>query len=524
MALEPPELIGSVGWFMQRTLVWPWHGRVQNGSLYLPTGEERQYTSLPSSVTSAFGPGDNHRIVVPGMEPLSAEETARTPAGGEYWAGRALVTAGILYNQQIGWIYQAKDGSRWAVNFGNRAISAGASTFSLTFTRFGEFGVPAQTFTRSFTVGIGQLSVQDRVTFSVNLGGQGSVCMRLHAVSDTGQNVILAWMAYNNEGQPSIDSMPRAYAFLKLSLEGSGEGLLVTQDLLYGPDQVRVDDDYPNQSYYSIESAGSTMIEKDREPILDENGAEVGHMVTYEYSTEVTLKSQPNAGLYFFPGPVEFTRLQSWIVAVGFVGEEPTPCTLNCSLTASRAMVGLNFVTDTDQVQREFYTGQVDIVQPGAGHVSGGGSSGGSITVSWESAGASWASSVSFSTVSQVVGDNVTNLQIFNGEKNTYPNQGYGAVGFLGDGSLWTDEANKVLVSAGLGVSSSQWKFDFYSNNLLGLSYRKNNEAYQFIGGLTIDGLAAQAGAYPSAVRNYGSYQPFSKQLVIGSSTPVNWV
>jgi hypothetical protein len=509
---------------MQRTLVWPWHGRLQNGSLVLPNGEQRQYAGLSTSVTAAFGPGDNHRIVVPGIEPLSPEEIARAPAGGEYWAGRALVTAGILYNQQIGWIYQAKDGSRWAVNFGNRAISAGSSTFSLTFTRFGEFGSSAETFTRSFSAPIGQLSVKDRAKFSVELGGQSNVTMRLHAVSDTGQNVVLAWMAYNNEGQASIDSMPRAYAFLKLSLDGSGEGLLVTQDLLYGPDQVRVDGDYPNQSYYSIESAGSTMIEKDREPILDENGAEVGHTVTYEYSTEVTLKSQPNAGLYFFPGPVEFTRLQSWIVAVGFVGEEPVPCTLKCSLSASRSMVSLNLVTDTDQIQREFNTGHIDIVQPGAGHIAGGGSSGGSLNVSWESAGTTWAKSITFSTVSQVENDTVTNLQIFDGEENTYPNQGYGSVGFLGDGSLWTDEANKVLVSSGLGISIRQWKFDFYSNNLLGLSYRKNTEAYQFIGGLTIDGLVAQAGAYPSAVRNYGSYHPFSQQLVIGSSTPVNWV
>jgi hypothetical protein len=410
------------------------------------------------------------------------------------------------------------------VNFGTRTVSAASSTFSLVFTRFGEFGIPAETFTRSFSVAIGQLSTTDRLKFSVNLGGQSNVNMRLHAVSDTGQNVVLAWMAYNNEGQANIDSMPRAYAFLKLSLEGSGEGLLVTQDLLYGPDQVRVDGDYPNQSYYSIDSTGTSMIEKDREPILDENGVEVGHTVTYEYSTDVNLKSELNAGLYFFPGPVEFTRLQSWIVAVGFVGEEPMPCSLKCSLTASRAMVGLNFVTDTDQIQREFNTGHVDIVQPGAGHVSGGGSSGGSLTVSWESAGETWASSITFSTVSQVEGDNVINLQTFNGEENTYPNSGYGAVGFLGDGSLWTDEANKVLVSAGLGISISQWKFDFYSNNLMGLSYRKNAEAYQFIGGLTIDGLVAQTGAYPSAVRNYGSYHPFSQQLVIGSSTPVNWV
>jgi hypothetical protein len=509
---------------MQRTLVWPWHGRLQNGSLVLPNGEQRQHAGLSTSVTAAFGPGDNHRIVVPGIEPLSPEEIARAPAGGEYWAGRALVTAGILYNQQIGWIYQAKDGSRWAVNFGTRAVAAASSTFSLVFTRFGEFGSSAETFTRSFNVAIGQLSTKDRAKFSVDLGGQSNVTMRLHAVSDTGQNVIITWSAFNNEGQANVDSMPRAYAFLRLSLDGSGADLQVAQDLLYGPDQVRVDGDYPVQSYFSIESVGNSMLEKDREPILDENGAEVGHTVTYEYSTDVTLKSQPNAGLYFFPGPVQFTRLQSWIVAVGFVGEEPMPCTLKCSLTASRAMVGLNYVTDTDQIQREFNTGEVDIVQSGAGHVSGTGSSGGSLTVSWESAGATWASSVTFSTVSQVEGDGVTNLQIFNGEENTYPNSGYSAVGFLGDGSLWTDEANKVLVSAGLGISISQWKFDFYSNNLMGLSYRKNTEAYQFIGGLTIDGLIAQTGAYPSAVRNYGSYQPFSQQLVIGSSTPVNWV
>lgn len=509
---------------MQRTLVWPWHGRIQNGSLVLPNGEERQYAGLSTSVTAAFGPGDNHRIVVPGIEPLSAEETAHTPTGGEYWAGRALVTAGILYDQQIGWIYQAKDGSRWAVNFGTRTVSAASSAFSLTFSRFGEFGIPAETLTRSFSVAIGQLSTKDRLKFSVELGGLSNVTMRLHAVSDTGQNVIIAWSAYNNEGQANIDSMPRAYAFLHLSLDGSGTDLQVTQDLLYGPDQVRVDGDYPVQSYYSIESAGSSMVEKDREPILDENGAEVGHTVTYEYSTDVTLKSEAIAGLNFFPGPVEFMRLQSWIVAVRFVGEEPMPCILKCSLNASRAMVGLKYVTDTDQIQREFNTGAVDIVQLGAGHVAGSGSSGGSIAVSWDSAGATWESAITFSTASEVVGNSVTNLQIFNGEQNTYPNQGYNAVGMLGDGSLWTDEANKVLVSAGLGISISQWKFDFYSNNLMGLSYRKNAEAYQFIGGLTIDGLVAQTGAYPSAVRNYGSYHPFSQQLVIGSSTPVNWV
>lgn len=510
---------------MQRTLVWPWHGRVQNGSVYLADGTTKPYVSLPTSVYEAFGPGDNHRIVVPGVDPLTEEEKARTPTGGTYWAGRALVAAGTLYGRQVGWIYQADDGSRWAVNFVSRLVAASSSSFELAFTRFGEWGVPEEVVSRQFNVAIGQLSVQDRARyFFASLGGVGNASLRLHALSDTGKTSVLSWVAFNNQGSASIDPLPRVYAFLKLSITGSGEGILVEQELLYGPSEVRKDGDLPELTYYSIQSTWSSLVEKDRQPLLDENGVRVGSTVTYEFGNDVVLAPQPNSGPQNFPGPLVYTREQSWIVSVALIGEEPVPCYLKCTETGFRSMVSLQFVTDTDRIQREFDSGAIDIVQMGTGHVSGGGGSSGTLTASWESAGAAWRRSISFETVSQVEGELVTNLQTFDGVARTFLNAGYGAVGQIGDGSFFSDEAGKPMISGGLGTESAQWKFDLYSNNATAVSYRRNSDAFQFEGALTLDGLIQQAGAYPSAVLSYGSYNPFSQQLVLGSSVPVNWV
>lgn len=66
---------------MNRLLVAPWHGLVSEELVHLANGETRQFIQPPLANAAPYGPGDTHKISVPDIAPLTAEEVAAAPAG-----------------------------------------------------------------------------------------------------------------------------------------------------------------------------------------------------------------------------------------------------------------------------------------------------------------------------------------------------------------------------------------------------------------------------------------------------------
>ncbi|MGA3683833.1 hypothetical protein, partial [Pseudomonas graminis] len=101
---------------------------------------------------------DTHLIAVPNVAPITEDEQALAPAGGSFWAGRALITGNQLYNQQLaGWIYQALDGSRWSVTLLQRTMGEASTTLQFSISRFGDFGAAREVRRRTVAVPLGRL-------------------------------------------------------------------------------------------------------------------------------------------------------------------------------------------------------------------------------------------------------------------------------------------------------------------------------------------------------------------------------
>lgn len=506
---------------MERTLVFPWHGRVQGGQVHLKDGTTRPFPALPTAVAGATGPGDNHRIVVNGVAPLSEEEIARTPAGGEYWPGRALITAGMLYGTPIEWIYQALDGSRWSVGLESRTIETSSSSLRLRFRRFGEFQRAPEEQVRGISIPVGRLTAAERALFFADLGGIGDVVMRLHSVSPTGRRTILALMAHNSgEG---FDNAPRAYTFVEISITGASAELQASSSVLYGKADIRKSSEVPQDTHLVPDVVGNEWEEVDREPVYGADGARVGDRVTYDFKASVSLISTPSSsGL---PGPTSYTQVQTWIAAVTYDGETPVPCTIRCTTRTERAMPNMSAVTDLQEIRYVQDNGQQEVEQRGQYHLEGSANSVSSATCSWEYPGGSWSRGVNFTTASTILETQVTNIYTADGAESSVSKLPYNQAGIFGYGLIEGNYATrKPRVSFGLGAFYQHITLDLYSNNLLGVSVAINGNAAVMKGGLTVDGFVPQEGPYPAEeITHYGSYNPFTRQIVLASIEPANW-
>jgi hypothetical protein len=510
---------------MQRMLVWPWHGQVKNGLIHLPDGSTKAYNQPPGGQRALSGAGDTHLIAVPNVAPLTEEEQALAPAGGSFWAGRALITSSQLYNQPLaGWIYQALDGSRWSVTLLQRTIGEASTTLQFSISRFGDFGIAPDVRKRTVTVPLGRLPASDRAKFFADLGSVNAVAVQLHAVSSSGRNAVLAWSAFNTTSGTDTDTdlRMRPYSFAQVSLTGSGETLAVAVTVLYGSDDVmhfKQEVVGGAQNQYAVMGAGS---ETDREPIFDQQGTQIGDKVTYNFPTSLGVTEGPG-----WQGPTSSSTVIKWLVMLPFEGENPSPCYLD--FTDSWSMGAASFSVDTTQplITNEYNDGSVDILQPGSYSLSGGCAATGNTTIKWDGPGEEWAQWVSYGSSSSINGSVLTQSMSVDDmhESESFPNASFRSAppvgGFL-DGSAI---GRVPEFGAVVGTLVKLWYFSIYSNNLVAVSHQFNQDPAVFDGVLTPGGYRPTSGSYPvDDVRHYGSFNPATQEFVVGSTSPVNWI
>lgn len=506
---------------MERTLVWPWHGMITAETLQLPNGATRPTQELSFSPANAAGPGDNHRIVVEGVAPISDAEAAQAPAGGQYWSGRALVTSGRLYEKEIGWLYQALDGSRWSVTMPIRNIQPATSTLRLTFKRFGEFTRAPESISLTQQFQVGLLSEDDRKLYFADFGNSQTHSIRLHSVSDTGRTAIISW-CISNAGN-GFDPHARPYTYLKVSLTGSGSEIAASYEILYDKTRVRRDDQpIVIEDYGFAVDPSRNWVETNREPFGD-GGPNSGTRYFYDYVPTTTLKVMKGDDL--FPGPVSVNRRQTWIPFISFQGETPVPCTFSCVYRAERPMPVINVVTDEQVVHLIYTDGHGGVENDGKYHFEGSTAAEGALTITIAHGDYRWTRSYTFSSQS-VLNDLVYTTAYFNSEQ--LPNIGNGRAGFgiIATGELWADVGQfRPAVGVSMANVSDVTYFYLYSNNCLALATVTDYPKHKFYGAITPDGFIPPVGEHPTDFSpHFGSYHPFTGQLMLGSSKPVNWI
>lgn len=516
---------------MQRMLVWPWHGLIKDGAVQLKDGSIRAYNQPLNFPTAQYGSGDTHKIVVPNIEPLSDAEISQAPAGGEYWAGQALISAGSLYNKIInGWIYQALDGSRWQISVLNRTLTDTDATLQLRASLFGEFGREGETHTTILNVAVGRLADPTlRTRIFADLGPATACVIRLHSVSESGRTAIFAWMAYNDLGQSEeftkvLDFRPRAYMYYKVSIEGSHSQLRLTGQILYTLDDIlSVSTEAIASTLRCSFAPGIAREEVGREPYFDPYGAPAGEKVTYNYSEQVPIVTMEGGQ---WRSPSSWVIRKRWMVMVSFTGETPSPCYLTATDTSMVGSASFTRITDTQHITQEYPDGSYNVLQEGASHVEGGGSSGGNFTIAWEGGESSWSAQISYGAVYHTIGNLQTTVTYCDDRSSSSSSPGAFQMEPVGFGELLGSGDGRVpQAGAGIWGLGKSYSFSLYSNNLIGVSLSNGSGDEQFIGCLTADGFTAQPAPYPSNdVRHFGSYNPFTKECVIGSPAPINWV
>lgn len=507
---------------MVRTLVWPWHGMITAETLTLPNGATRPTPFLPVEPNAFSGPGDNHRIVVADTPPISEAEAAQAPSGGQYWSGKALITAGRLYEKDISWIYQALDGSRWAVTMPIRNIQPMTSTLRITLKRFGEFTTPAESINLTQQFPVGFLSTEEMSLYFVRLGNSQTHAIRVHSVSNTGRNAIISWCV-SNAGSDT-DPHARPYTYLKVSLTGSGKDIAASYEILYDKTQVRQDDpSIAIENYGFAVDPGRNWVETHREPFGD-GGPNSGTRYFYDYEPTTTLKVMKGDDL--FPGPISANRHQRWIPFISFDGETPVPCAFNCVYRAERPMPVVNVVTDEQVIQLIYEDGRGDFENEGKYHLEGSTATDGALTVTISHGDYRWARSYAFSSQS-VLNDLVYTTAYINGQLIPgLDGVGWSAFGIVASGELWADVGqNRPSVGVSMVLFTDVTYFYLYSNNCLALATVTEYPRHKFYGAITPDGFIDPVGEHPSDFhKHYGSYNPITGQLMLGSSKPVNWI
>lgn len=501
---------------MSRALVFPWHGKVTNNQVTLANGTTRPYISPVNANAATYGPGDTHRIVVPGIAPITDVEAAQAPAGGEYWAGQALITANILYGQQLdGWIYQAPDGTRWWCKLSGTVISTN-TRIQMIIRRFGDFGVAPETYYFDQTLPVGYPDAETRRLLFGSLGVAGNVGLRLHSASNTGAHAVIALTLFNGNdiSNPSIDTRHRAYAFIQITLTKPEEAVVGVGEVLYGPsDVVSESFDGTGGTRLTVVSPSPT-VEVDRSPIID-SGTVVGYRVSYDFSPDVTINDAPGGS---FEGPSASAGSRRWLVMVTFDDETPRPVYLDYSGTTQMGRLSFICETDLPWVQNEFNSGEIDVVDSGQYRLVGGVSFTGSATVTI----GAWTATSNGGKSWRTEGGEMTEVATLDGEStmSTAPTFAYTTPGF---GLFDSDGGYTPTMSAGVDMLVAVWKFFLYSNNLVGIAKSTDGVDFTFVGSASPDGFVAAGGAAPATTQHFGSHNPVTSEAVIGSPTPVNW-
>lgn len=508
---------------MNRMLVWPWHGLVRNSVVNLPNGETVSYSQPPGG--AIYGPGDTHLIKVPGVAPITPEEAATTPPGGQYWAGQALLTGASLYNKGLsGWIFQAEDGTRWIANLSAFTIRDASSTVQLLLRRFGDFGVPAESVPHTLEVPVGNTDFTARLKLFGNLGAASDVTVRLHNVSTSGRTAILAWSLFNpatGNAEKTVDARVRAYMFYKVSLSRVEKTFVVAGEVLFDFDDIYSEELSDSGNLYGSFGEAGGAIEIDRTPII-RDGEHVGDTVTYNFSPTVEVINGPT-GTWNGPASSEATR--QWMVMVAFEDETPRPCYLKFHDTYARGGASFSASTLSPMIREEFNDGSSQTIDPGSMNITGGGSASGQGTVSWEGPGTAWSRTNQYSVSSNWDHGDLTVISVDGASVVT---ETYGDTPF----KMWADSGASLAGSGGdlphYNAGEKRSSFVLYSNNLIAITstdYR-GDAIERMDGVLTATGYKAleRPVALPVDMRHYGSYNPATEEFIVLTPDKVNWV
>lgn len=513
---------------MSRVLVWPWHGRLQGGGIRLNDGSVRSHPMPPDQVTQHSGPGDTHLIEVADINPITPAEALMAPDGGEWWAGRALLSGTMLYGKELrGWIYQAPSGGRWWLKLQNVVVGASSTTGQIVSRRFGAIGVSPEVKTHAFTLAAGRASGADAAKVFADQRSSPNGVLRLHSVSATGRHAILALVTYQNAAVTPLDKRPRAYRFFLASVTGEGEGLEVSISLLYGIDDIAPAAESSGPSGFVRIIPAQRGEELERVPEYTD-GELTSYRVTYAFQEASGFEPIGTQTLFTKPG-LRTNRYRRMLM-VRFDGETPVPGYIELQSTCTVPEPSLTRETIEPIIVREFVSGGQSTIQAGVSKLVGSTSVTGTVTLSWSGAG-SWSKVMSGSVNSTVDDTTVSNSYSTAAGSGvvsglSLDRMGPAVMGQLtGNGVSRQPEASVSMGQGSPGNTLHAVALDLYSNNLVGLVERRGETTQEYLGGLSPAGFQPPAGdeAAP-ALTNYGSYNPATDEQVIGSLTPVNWI
>lgn len=510
-----------------RVLVWPWHGRLQGGQIQLADSSYRSHPQPPNNLANLdlCGPCDTHLIEVEGIDPITPEEAAIAPPGSEFWAGRALLSAGWLYGERLdGWIAQIGN-ARWWIKIADVAVGASSTTGKFQARRFGLIGGGAAGIEFPFTLGHGVATLAD-VTANLLSGSSsatGSGFLRLHAVSPSGRTAILALVA--RIPLAGWDRRPRAYRFYRVDVVDAGEvvGVAVTQ--LYDLSDIRSGTAVAPASVALRVIPAARGAELSRTPVYNSEDELWAYDVTYNWDTPSGL--EPTFGTATIIVPGDYSAQDRLMVRVRFDGETPVPVYMGMEYEYTVPWPELEWTTDRVEIRREYLAGGIDVLQEPQVTLSGG------YAIEYEATYfvGDWADSVQISASGTISGSGMACTHTVSGAAGAITHSATAAVANIGAvyrAALTSDGSTRrplIISSAPFGFPGAPTYLvgvDLLSNNLMAVSGQIGSGATSYLSALAEGAPLALAGTW-QGVSAYGSYNPVTAEFAI-SSTPVNWI
>ena len=236
-ALHPQSRVALLG--------CPIHGLVKGGQITLANSTTRAYPQPAGSFDMAGATWSVERPGVPAVT-LTPEQAAEASTNGWQWRNRAMLSGAQrqLYAQVLGgWLYIDPAGDRWVVT---NTIESQSTDFvspisaTVTLTRFGDFGLPAESHTYPVTLAsLGQapsqpdpLQMYDPFYSLVEIASAG---LDVYALSPAGDRAAIM-INTTADNLPSILGRDLHYRYalgwLELSIAGPGASASVSLGVL----------------------------------------------------------------------------------------------------------------------------------------------------------------------------------------------------------------------------------------------------------------------------------------------------
>ncbi len=517
-----------------RHLVWPWHGPVSSGQITLSDDSTRAYPQPPDSTDPGVytGPGDCHLIEVPDVPEITDAEAAAAPAGGEWWAGKAIITGRTLYGQQLdGWIYQSSPTKRWHVRLRDVVLTDDQTVGEFVVRPFGAWYQPLFELTQGFVLPVGRATyLQASGVFAPIVTGRLGV-LRLHSVSPSGQHAVLglyAWQNASSSPSSALDRKPRPYHFWLVSVTGEDEDIALTVTHLYGLTDIRETLLSPAAGAKHVVDSPARGTEMSREPVYEE-GEYIGDRVSYWFDEEPTYT--PSVSAVSFPVPGTDGADSSWMWGVRFDGETPVPLRVRCAYSRTVQEPAFEWQTVSPIVRLERTSGGIEVEDAGTARLIGTAVSETLVTITGEGGAATWSRSHTLRAESTVEDGVVSNRYLLDAREQTVGGLDHGDVSPLLSMDFTVYGAgNRPALYAGVGhetttVLSLSYLLDPFANGCLGVAQATEAAGGAYQGALTPQGWVVGSGNYSETnLQRYGSYNPVTGDVSIGALAPVNWI